>query len=190
MKTPNYILVFALVASACSDDATSTPWQFQEEPPLEEEPIVEPETPDYNAQWAGIWRVDQPTHALYEATWYEFRSDGTLLELQTEYLGGDGLMEIGFVSRCNRYTDASNSSPTCLEWSPTCTFGDSWRAADEHTLLISGECSDSQDRTIELTFDSNTKQPTEIMVENEEWAHNGFQWQWTQCDDLENCRLF
>lgn len=189
MKTPHYLLLLALFSCACSDDATSTPWQFQEDPPLDAEPIDEPETPDYNAQWAGIWRVDQPHHALYEATWYEFRSDGTLLELQTEYLEGDNLMEIGFVSRCNRFSDASNSSPTCLEWSPTCTFGQTWSAPDENTLIISGECSDNQDRLIKLTFDPNTEQPTEIMVENEEWVHNGFQWQWTRCEGLEICRF-
>lgn len=186
MKASTYIFALAFVAAACSDDATSTPWQFQEEPEVED---PEQEEENANEAWAGIWRIDQPAHALYEATWYDFRPDGTLIELETQYLGSDNSMEIGFVSRCNRYSNPSNSAATCLEWSPTCTFGDSWEAPDETTLLIAGECSDGQHRLIELYFGSHTSYPDEIIVENETWEHNGFIWQWTPCDAFENCQL-
>jgi hypothetical protein len=69
LKPAFAILIVSLAASfGCSDElAVGAPWEFAESPP--EEPPPEEPSPGAGPaaeSFAGLWLVDQPSHALYE----------------------------------------------------------------------------------------------------------------------------
>src|SRR5688572_18288667 len=96
-------------------------------------PSAEPET---DPRFVGEWMIDQPNHALYEASWYRFRDDGVLEHLRDCSFGGE--VPTGFVS------DVAGSV--------RCEFADGWSAPDNITLEIDGVCSDERPREIVLAF--------------------------------------
>lgn len=205
-----YAVIAVLLVVGCGADESAAPWEVDDDADIQnrsepDAPVDEPdeerrpepmdELPDDgNEAWAGLWRVDQPSHATYEGTVYDFQADGTLIEVETLLLGSHPNAEpdeVGFVSRCNREEPRPGDpeSTDCVDWNPTCTFGDAWSAPDQDTLLIQGDCNDGQPRIIELRFDEDRFFPREIIVEDEAWEHNWFAWQWTRCESTD-CLLF
>jgi hypothetical protein len=216
-----------LLAACSSDDAASDPWTFTdapgEEPLVDDppqtadgehvvpdvdvEPDPDPDSPnslpqDDASSWAGLWLVDQPNHALYEGTLYDFRADGSLVEGESVLFdGSQDVSEVGTVGKCvetdtESYESCSSNGNACerieyvhcVRFEPTCTFGERWGAVG-HTLLIKGDCSDNTPRVIELTFpddaDLDNGQwlvPQSIIVEGDPWEHNWWDWAWHRCE--------
>lgn len=174
-------------ASTAADSITSA----EDTGPDAEDTTADPDTgptPDTGTQdtltsdaggsiFEGLWLVDQPAHALYEATLYNFKPSGTLVEVGSHALG-NGPVPTGTVANCS----GSGSQP------PTsCKFGDKWRARDSDTVVVTGECSDNKPRDIALDFTGLTATSDPIKVEVADvdgqsgWCHSTFQWRWQRC---------
>ena len=230
-----YTTIFCLLLAGCSDTVSSDPWTFTDEPdepdepsstpaaspeqtadgsveePTEPPPTVEPidglpqEAPEL---WHGWWLVDQPSHALYEATYYEFQPGGILVQGDTYVLDTPAPdMEVGTVGKCaelhtETYEDCSSNGNACetreysycVRHDPICTFGDRWGSMGERTLLIEGDCSDGIPHVIELEFDAEADLQNgqwlvpQVRVEGEPWEHNWWDWAWHRCTGtLEEC---
>jgi hypothetical protein len=146
-------------------------------------------TEQYDPFFVGLWRVDQPMHALYEATLYDFRPDGELVTLETVTLGG---READYVTG----TVARLEDPTCVGMNcPTqivCRFGGRWHSVSERRLVIEGVCSDNMIREIILDLtpiagsDLFTAEVVSVGGERG-WAHHDFEWSWARCASRDEC---
>ncbi|MFO0604396.1 MAG: hypothetical protein U0324_14530 [Polyangiales bacterium] len=126
--------------------------------------------------WTGLWIVDQPTHAEYEATTYRFARNGTLA-LDRAYQSGftppAGAAPVGFVAR----------------GAVSCRFGARWSSAGA-TLRVDGVCSDGRARTIELSIAGDGSvggaepfMPSVLRVGDEPgWSHPRWPWRFRRCD--------
>jgi len=126
----------------------------------------------------GLWVVDQPSHALYEATQYELAPGGVLREGDT--LGGPtedyatGTVGMGDLS---------------------CRFARHWRTLEARVLELDSDCSDGTPRTVVLAFpdgdESTGLRPTVKTVAGEAgWDHLGFDWAWRKCATDGECPPF
>lgn len=128
-----------------------------------------------NDRFIGEWMIDQPTHALYEASWYFFHEDGRLEHLRDCTFGGP--VPTGSVG------DAADSV--------RCLFADRWSAPDAETLAIAGTCSDGRERDIVLGFPADTTGNADglpaievVSVGGEAgWGHFVFDWVWHECGE-------
>lgn len=131
-----------------------------------------------HALFQGVWAVEQPFHALYEATVYELTPDGRLIEHETVTLG---TQEKGFVTG----TVASNADGT------RCTFGGGWHSEGSLRLVIDGVCADDVPRDIALDFpdtDPALGLVPQVSVDGDpDWDHDGFGWSWRKCAMVEGC---
>lgn len=127
----------------------------------------------FDSHFIGTWLVEQPYHALYEATLYQFNADGSLEIL-------------------NRFPAGFQTGSICSSTNgPVCYFGDQWSSRGSDTLVIKTACSDSVQRFVTLTFPTQTNcsnpqiwcgEPLSISVQNDtSWHHYGFQWRWIKC---------
>src|SRR5687767_10090545 len=49
------------------------------------DPPIDPPVPrEHDARFIGLWAVEQPLHAAYEVTYYDFGSDGSLRAVVSE----------------------------------------------------------------------------------------------------------
>jgi hypothetical protein len=114
--------------------------------------------------------VDQPGHALYEATFYLFKAD-TTIEIQRSVGAPTATFEVGTIQHTVTRT--------------ACTFGGgSWSAVDAQTLVINAPCDDGKSRNIELRFRGSPLlgKPESMLVDGKGgWAHPGFDWAFTRC---------
>jgi hypothetical protein len=129
----------------------------------------------FNSRFVGLWLIDQPYHALYEANLYRFNSDGSI-ELLNQRPSG---YHTGTI--CSKSLDKS------------CTFGDQWYSQGPDTLYIRLNCSDSLPREATLLFpdsiNSNCQngdiwcgEPVSIFIQQDtSWHHCDFQWRWIKC---------
>lgn len=194
-----FILSF-LILSACSDN-NAEGWSFAEptstmvnatiEDMAESAPDIGPDVvPNASEQaFVGLWRVDQPNHAGYEATFYEFGEAGVLREIESQGFGS-GQIPTGRVARCDGFRTAEGYT-NCETWGPECVFSNEWTATDAQTLLITSTCDDGESRRVSIHFEGalNTPQSPKVSVSaDEDWLHNDFDWAWTQCATLEECR--
>jgi hypothetical protein len=144
-------------------------------PPAAPEPVVQ-------ARFVGPWLVDQPWHALYEASVYEFRADGTLVHVKTWTYGGGPA----------DYRTGTVSDP---QWRVRCTFDGAWRSLDAATLVIAGACTDGVARDIVLAFNddpsANAWDAGARVVSvggDASWGHFFPEWRWAKCAAIETCR--
>jgi hypothetical protein len=133
----------------------------------------------HHPNFVGLWRVDQPTHALYEATLYDFRPEGELIMVETLTLGGQ---------------DADYVTGTVARADVVCRFGSQWHSLSESRLVIQGDCSDDVAREIELNFTrvlgTETFDAQVISVGGEVgWSHQDWAWSWARCGSPETCLL-
>ncbi len=155
------ILLLTLVLAACSEQGG---------------PGVPGETDE---RFVGEWMIDQPLHATYEASWYDFHADGSLEHLGDCSFGGT-TGPTGFVNKAGGQL--------------RCEFAERWSAPDASTLVIDGACSDGRDRQIVLGFPTDTGQNASglsaidvTQVGGEDgWGHFQFDWSWQKCGD-ESC---
>ncbi len=143
-------------------------------------------SPERDARFLGLWAVEQPNHALYEVTYYRFAADGTVTAGPSDPAGCSGHLSqhcvTGSVARC-----AKPAGKPC-RGTPTCTFGDLWRSADDRTLVLYGVCSDGVARDIALSLDADTGRDTRgvdaavVTVGGEPgWGHDNWDWSFRKC---------
>ena len=158
--------LIALVVGACGGTAP---------PPVTGE--------EHDPRFVGLWIVEQPFHALYEATWYDFRADGTLITGHTTPESCTPHLErhcvTGSVGNCKTQTCTPET---------TCVFGEAWHSLDDATLVIDGECSDGVAREIVLGFTTdaaaNTGGAQVDVVEvggEPTWIHDNWEWSFRKC---------
>ena len=133
------------------------------------------DTQQFNNRFVGLWLVDQPYHALYEANLYRFNSDGSI-ELLNQRPYGYHTETI-----CSKSLDKS------------CTFGDQWYSQGPDTLYVRMNCSDSLIRDATLVFPDSIHtncqnpdiwcgEPVSIFIQQDtSWHHCDFQWRWIRC---------
>jgi hypothetical protein len=173
--------IFALSALACGD----LPPGFEDDSPAPRAHAENLQNTEggqaahFHSRFVGTWMVDQPTHATYEATFYTFESDGTLLQGTSHDWGGhlERHGETGSVARAETFD-------------PACTFGEKWHSENESTLVIAGDCSDGTPRDIVLGFDDDPSNNAEwggatvkiVSVGGEtDWVHDNWPWMFRKC---------
>lgn len=129
-------------------------------------------------RFIGRWYIDQPYHALYEATFYEIHRDGTMQIGSNDYPAG---------CRASLYNPCVVGWVGTRDYSKACTFGSKWYSVDANTLVIRGECADGVQRYIRLGFpaamgrDTHTE-PEVLSVDGATgWLHNTFEWRFCKC---------
>ncbi len=155
MKAP--CILISLLLAACSG-GTSEP------------------TGEHHERFVGTWLVDQPAHALYEATLYRFNQDGSAQMLETCSFGEAE----GYVT----------GSVTDQRSTIRCEFANTWESIGDDTLLVRAFCSDQQLRDVSLSFLSDASANTlgaQVEVDNvdgeADWAHRDPSWSWKKCPD-------
>ncbi len=224
MRALSWLWIIALIS--CGADATPVEvWELHEAPAAAPEAPgpdreVEPDEPapttadrrDHPAAIAGVWLIDQPYHALYEATWYRFGEDGTLDELESETYGHE--VPTGTVGRCDEWSPQDDDHcaeftnggeclehypPYCTVWSDvSCAFADQWWSRATGELSVRASCTDGSARTV--VFDvtdllaGDAEAPRVSSVDGEDgWYHNMWDWRWVKCPagaGAEECRTF
>lgn len=174
-------LAVCLLAAACSSQSTTSSWE-PGDPPL-------PEEREHDPRFIGWWIVEQPTHALYEATYYDFRSDGALVV-------GSSIPDdcSGHLARHCVTGSVANCIPretgTSCQSELTCVFGDEWWSLDANRLVILGSCSDGRARQILIEMNSDASSNSSwggaggrlISVDGErDWTHDNWDWAFRSC---------
>ena len=142
-------------------------------------PAVEPLPGDHPAEVAAYWYVDQPMHALYEATIYRFHPDGRL-DAVDAWPDGYRTGHVG-----------------TLDLSIACEFSGPWESDGDTTLTVGMRCSDGRDRELLLQFPDGFDACAggtgcfplvrSVDGDSENWTRHGFEWMWTRCADEADC---
>jgi hypothetical protein len=148
-------------------------------------PPAAPEAPEpeHRGRFVGPWLIDQPYHALYEASVYDFRADGTLVHVKTWTYG-------------DKPEDYETGMVSDAEWKVICRFGSSWRSEGDATLVVAGACTDGVAREIALGFnddpsanvwDAGARVVSVGGVADAGWDHHFPEWRWAKCASLDAC---
>jgi hypothetical protein len=165
-------------------------------PPVEEETEQPSPAAQHDARFVGVWAVEQPYHAAYEVTYYDFQADGTLVVGSSWPENCTGHLEAHCVTRSVANCVPEPNTMGC-EAARTCVFDDRWHSNDDQTLVIKGQCSDGVARDIILEFNVDSSQNASatavslLTVDGDvEWAHNNWEWSFRKClDDASECGL-
>ncbi len=132
--------------------------------------------------FSGVWMIDQPTHATYEASLYRFHSDGRLEFLETF---DHGRVEPDYVT----------GTVSTADRSVICRFAESWSATDARTLRFGSLCTDGVAREVVLDLKTDSPgdwgyEPEIVSVGGESgWIHPDFPWRFLKClPDRSNCK--
>lgn len=136
----------------------------------------------HDPRFVGLWLVDQPCHALYEATYYELDATGALSVARS--LGLEPGAQTGVVAPCPQ----TKPSMPC-ESELRCVFGERWHSVGPTQLYIEGVCSDGTTRAIHLGFTPEVQPVHACGGEGElldvdgdpDWMHWGSEWSWRKC---------
>jgi hypothetical protein len=133
--------------------------------------------------FVGLWVVDQPGHALYEATLYELVTGGELIVHETYLLSSPP------------YDGYVTGTVEPEQGNVRCALGGSWTSAGNRQLRSSSTCTDGTPRSVLLTFPAGDETqgltPTVVSVQGETgWAHRDFSWSWRKCSSRANCPPF
>ena len=144
---------------------------------------------DDHARFVGTWAVEQPSHALYEVTYYHLAADGTVVIGPSEPPDCGAHLErhcvTGSVARCT----PRNPGEACTG-TPTCLFGARWHSQGDRHLVFAGVCSDQVARDIVIELAPDTGQNSEwggaggtlLTVGGEpNWAHDNWAWAFRKC---------
>jgi len=142
-------------------------------------PSVIPEPDGQPPSVAGDWYLDQPMHALYEATIYRFHDDGR-------------------VAAMDAYPENYRTGTVgTRDLSISCEFTGPWESDGDFRLSIGVACSDGHAREVLLHFEEGLDvcggdhgcQPRVHSVDGdtEGWTRNWPEWMWTRCADEEDC---
>ena len=143
-------------------------------------------------RFVGLWAVEQNTHALYEVTFYDFRSNGRLVEGSSYPQGCTGHLSQHCVTGSVANCVPAKAGERC-QGLLTCVFGDRWHSLDASTLVILSNCSDGRVRELLFSFNSDISAnashsggagATLISVDGASgWSHDNWPWQFRRCPD-------
>jgi hypothetical protein len=133
--------------------------------------------------FVGYWVVDQPAHALYEATLYELKAGGTLVVHDTMITGAAP------------YTGYVTGTVSDMQGGVRCALDAWWASEGNHRVAFGSACTDGTQRTIMLAFQEDdptqAAMPTIESVGNESgWTHRDQLWMWRKCATRANCPPF
>jgi hypothetical protein len=150
---------------------------------------VDPTERGHDSRFAGLWAVEQPLHALYEVTYYDFGTDGTLHAVVSDPAGCTGHLSehcvTGSVANCVPAPGSSSCESTI-----SCVFGDEWFSRSSSTLVIVGTCSDLTSREIVIEMNADPSANTEwggsgaglVTVGGDTgWSHDNWDWAFRKC---------
>lgn len=128
--------------------------------------------------FGGGWIIDQPFHALYEASFYRLEPDGRVALIASTPSGCMGHLE--------RFCETGHVSP------PTegilCRFGGgTWAEREPLELSITTTCDDGQTRTVVLDFSRFDPElggvPKILEVSGQKgWRHASWDWFFRRCE--------
>ncbi|PKN47545.1 MAG: hypothetical protein CVU59_02530 [Deltaproteobacteria bacterium HGW-Deltaproteobacteria-17] len=128
---------------------------------------------------AGYWYIDQPMHALYEATVYRFDTDGPVAALAA-FPEGYRTGTVGTV-----------------DGSITCEFAGSWASDGGQWMELGLSCSDGHHREVLLKFEQGISgctgdqgclpQVHSVDGDTENWTRNWPEWMWLRCTGENDC---
>ena len=143
---------------------------------------------DHDPRFHGWWVVEQPFHAAYEATLYDFRADGELVQ------------GASVPPDCTGHLEARCVTGTVAKAELACAFGDTWWSKSSRHLVILGDCSDGKPREIELELAADASSNTGfggaggtlLVVDGElGWSHDNWEWAFRKCaGDPRDCPQF
>jgi hypothetical protein len=156
-----------------------------------EPPVIEPpaEPREHDARFVGLWAVEQPFHALYEVTHYDFGGDGSLRAVVSDPADCSGHLSQHCVTGSVASCLPTPETPRCAG-EITCVFGDQWFSRGASTLVVVGDCSDATAREIVIAMAadpaSNTRWGgaggTLVTVGGEAgWSHDNWDWAFRKC---------
>lgn len=183
--TSSLALALASLASACSggagpggDPDAASPVDAAVDAPGE-----------HHARFVGLWAVEQPSHALYEVTYYDLAADGRVTVGPSDPPDCTAHLErhcvTGSVARCT----PAEPGGFC-QGAPTCLFGDRWHSQGERVLVFAGVCSDQVARDIVIQLEPDTGGNTGwggaggtlVSVGGETgWSHDNWPWAFRKC---------
>lgn len=132
--------------------------------------------------FSGWMLVDQPGHAGYEASLYEFRDDGTIA------------LDATYVSRGGAYERAAEPIGVVAAGEIRCAFGDRYDSAARVT--IEGECTDGRTRPIVLEVAAGPDEHDRLAIDIVSvggapgWTHPGHAWSFRRCASRSSCLDF
>lgn len=170
----------------------------------ETEPEPEPPRPpaerEHDARFHGLWIVEQPYHALYEATFYDFRPDGALVTGASIPADCSGHLAphcvTGSVARCEPEEPGARCTSEL-----TCVFGAEWYSLSDRRLVIVGACADGLARPIVIDLAPGAAGNAEPAGAGGElvsvggdpaWSHDNWEWSFRKCpsSDPATCTTF
>lgn len=136
-----------------------------------------------DALFTGLWVIDQPAHALYEATLYELGDDGEISVLETMLDGAEPWP--GFVT-------GTVSSP---DGSKRCQFEGTWRSVQLRVVELDAACTDGLARGVQIELPdadvTSGVMPIVRWVDGQTgWQHPGWTWSWRKCESRDDCLPF
>ena len=136
-----------------------------------------------DALFQGLWVIDQPSHALYEATLYELQADGFIATLDT--------MTLSIPADPNYVTGTVENADRSIR----CTFGGRWRTLELRVLELDASCSDGNARAVQLSFPeldfATGVMPATLSVGGQMgWDHRDWPWSFRKCNSRDDCPPF
>jgi hypothetical protein len=178
-------LVVCLLAACTSNPPAGQDPTFPPDP-------IDPTNPpmrDHDPRFHGWWIVEQPNHALYEATYYDLRPDGTVglgPSVPPDCGGHLGRHCVtGSVANCVPPASAGRCQSEL-----TCVFGNEWFSTSSRHLVIVGTCSDGHPREIVIEMNADPSSNTSwggaggrlLSVGGElDWSHDNWEWAFRKC---------
>ncbi len=127
----------------------------------------------------GFWYIDQPMHALYEATVYRLEGDGAIT-------AGAAFPE-----------DYRTGTVGMKDQSISCEFAGTWSSDGQQWLEVGLTCSDGHSREALLYFEQGITNCTgesgcfplvhSVDGDTENWTRNWPEWMWVRCVDEDDC---
>lgn len=141
------------------------------------------------ARFVGLWAVEQPTHALYEVTYYRLDVDGAVTIGPSDPADCSGHLArhcvTGSVARCVPSPPESSCQGT-----PTCVFGDRWHSRGDRVVIFDGVCDDHVAREIAIEVAADPSHDAEwggaggtllTVGGDPAWAHDSWPWAFRKC---------
>lgn len=175
MKAALLVISIALVVFGCGRSDLDAPKALSSNPGEMPAP-----GPQHHQRFVGLWLVDQPYHAGYEATYYSLAADGTVSVADSYTIGGIGP------------PSPYSTGVVAPSWGDPlrCEFGAAWHSISESRLMIETTCTDGVARTAELSFlseaarngmDLGAKVSLVSVGGQSGWIHPDAQWRFKKC---------
>lgn len=159
-------LVAVLVVAGCTDVVGGGP----------SDPPAEPR--EHDLRFVGLWAVEQPFHAAYEITYYDFGSDGALHPVVSD------------PADCLGHLSEHCVTGSVARGETSCVFGSEWFSRGSSKLVIIGDCSDDVAREIEIEMAADASSNsswggaggTLVSVGGASgWIHDNWDWAFRKC---------